>query len=113
VHAELVRVWHRISAKEQLPFIRLFLQVVALALHDASRYEKFLADLPRDWAAAYTRYFEQRGVPTAEALDLAAEVVGLQRGLQLELAIGSSPEMIDRVFVGAATRWADRVATFR
>ena len=111
VRAELVRVWKRISAKEQLPFTRLFLQVVALALHDANRYEKFLTDLPRDWAAAYTRYFESHGVPTPEAQDLAAEVVGLQRGLQLELAIGSSAEMIDRVFAGAAARWAERVAT--
>jgi len=112
VLSELVRVWKRVSAKEQLPFTRLFLQVVALALHDASRYTKFLEDLPRDWAGAYTRYFEVRAVPAADAKDLAAEVVGLQRGLQLELAIGSSPEMIDRVFVAAAGRWADRVAAF-
>jgi len=113
VHGELVRVWKRVSAKEQLPFTRLFLQVVALALHDSSRYEKFLEDLPRDWAAAYARYLERQGVPADAAGDLAAEIVALQRGLQLELAIGSSPQMIDRVFVAAAHRWAERVESFR
>jgi AcrR family transcriptional regulator len=112
VRGELRRVWKTVSAKEQLPFIRLFLQVVALALHDSTRYEKFLDDLPRDWAAAYARYLEGHGLPDDAASELAAEIVGLQRGLQLELAIGSSPEMIDRVFDAAAGRWAERVAAF-
>jgi AcrR family transcriptional regulator len=113
VYGEFVRVWTRVSAREQLPFTRLFLQVVALALHDARRYEKFLDDLPRDWAASYTRYLERQGMPSGAAADLAAEIVGLQRGLQLELAIGSAPEMIDRAFLAAARRWSERVDGFR
>lgn len=110
VRGELRRVWKTVSATEQLPFIRLFLQVVALALHDSTRYEKFLDDLPRDWASAYARYFEGHGMAADAATELAAEIVGLQRGLQLELAIGSPPDMIDRVFDAAAGRWAERVA---
>jgi glutaminase len=37
IAGELVRVWRQVSADDQLPLIRLFLQVVALALHDTDR----------------------------------------------------------------------------
>ena len=113
VGAELLRVWRLISAPDQLPLIRLFLQVVALALHNPEPYASFLDGLQTEWAEAYGAYLANHGVPRREAEDIAAEIVGLQRGLQLELAIGGSAEMLDRAFAAAAGRWAERVETFR
>jgi AcrR family transcriptional regulator len=113
VRGELVRVWTRISAPDQLPLIRLFLQVVALALHNPRPYASFLDGLHTEWTTAYGDYLAGHGVPRDEADDIAAEIVGLQRGLQLELAIGGSAEMLDRAFLAAAGRWAERVETFR
>ena len=113
VRGELERVWRLISAADQLPLIRLFLQVVALALHNPEPYAAFLDGLQSEWSGAYGAYLVQHGVPRGEADDIAAEIVGLQRGLQLELAIGSSPEMVERVFLAAAGRWAQRVDRFR
>jgi len=109
VAGELMRVWRQVSAEDQLPVIRLFLQVVALALHDTGRYEEFLAGLMTEWAGAYSAYLTGLGVPEREADDIAAEIVAMQRGLELELAIGGSQELVDRVFAAAAGRWAERV----
>jgi AcrR family transcriptional regulator len=112
VHVELIRVWKRISGKEQLPLIRLFLQVVALALHDADRYVGFLGSLESEWSSAYEEYLVGHRVPRAEARELSREIIGLQRGLQLELAVGGSSELLDRTFTAAAERWGHRVASF-
>ena len=113
VQGELVRVWRLISAPDQLPLIRLFLQVVALALHNPAPYAAFLDGLQTEWLGAYTVYLRQHGIPAEEAGDLAAEIVGMQRGLQLELAIGGSADALDRAFAAAAGRWAERVAASR
>ncbi|GAB3606003.1 hypothetical protein GCM10027413_14120 [Conyzicola nivalis] len=112
VERELVRVWRLVSADDQLLLIRLFLQVVALALHNPGPYEAFIDGLQTEWIGSYAAYLRQHGVASAEADDLAAEIVGLQRGLQLERAIGGSSVMLDRAFAAAAGRWAERVATF-
>ena len=109
VARELVRVWHLVSADDQLPLIRLFLQVVALALHDAGRYEAFLAGLMTEWSSAYAVYLRGHGLPHDDAQDIAAEIVAMQRGLELELAIGGSRDRVDRMFADAVERWVDRV----
>ncbi|WP_411699223.1 hypothetical protein [Conyzicola sp.] len=112
VEQELVRVWRLVSADDQLPLIRLFVQVVALALHNPGPYKNFVDGLQTEWVSAYAAYLRQHGVRPSEADDLAAEIVGLQRGLQLERAIGGSSDMLDRAFAAAAGRWAERVASF-
>jgi len=106
---ELTRVWRLVSAPAQLPLIRLFLQVVAVAIHDSTRYAGFLEGLTTEWAAAYREYFGALGMPDEESIAIAAEIVGLQRGLQLELAVGGSPEDVDRSFATAARSWAARI----
>ena len=113
VAAELVRVWRLISAPQQLPLIRLFFQVVAAALHDASRYEAFLGSLHTEWSRAYVDYLAGHGVPAQASRELAAEIIGLQRGLQFELAVGGSAPALDRSFAAAAQRWAALVAEYR
>jgi hypothetical protein len=49
-------------------------------------------------------------VPDEEAVELSTEIVGMQRGLLLELAIGGSSELLDRTFAAAAERWSEQVA---
>lgn len=110
VESELVRVWSRISGPEQLPLLRLFLQVVATAIHEPARYSRFLGGLQTEWVGAYTAYLAAHGMSHREAGELAAEIIGLQRGLQFELAIGGSSEQLDRSFRAAAHRWGQRVA---
>ena len=112
VAEELVRVWRLISAPEQLPLIRLFFQVVAAAIHDATKYEAFLDSLHTEWSRAYREYLHCHGVPAGAAAELAGEIIGLQRGLQFELAVGGSARALDRSFAAAAQRWAERVAEF-
>jgi AcrR family transcriptional regulator len=103
VAAELVRVWK---------LIRLFFQVVAAAIHDATKYGVFLDSLHTEWSGAYRGYLHSHGVPTEAAAELAGEIIGLQRGLQFELAVGGSARSLDRSFAAAAQRWAERVAEF-
>jgi len=112
VEAELVRVWKLISAPSQLPLIRLFLQVVAVAIHDASRYVEFLEELNTEWARAYRHYLAGHNVPDGVASAIASEIIGMQRGLQLELAVGGSPQSVDRSFATAARGWAARIEDF-
>jgi AcrR family transcriptional regulator len=107
---ELIRVWRRLSGPEQLPVIRLFTQVVAMALHDERRYAGFLEGLKTGWSNAYREYLRGHGVPDEEAVELSTEIVGMQRGLLLELAIGGSSELLDRTFAAAAERWSEQVA---
>jgi len=109
VEAELQRVWQLISAPRQLPLIRLFLQVVAVAIHDQSRYSGFLEALNSEWAQAYRTYLTALGVPLDTAAGIAAEIIGLQRGLQLELAVGGSVESVNRSFAAAASGWTQRI----
>lgn len=113
VEDELVRVWTLVSAPAQLPLIRLFLQVVALALHDSQRYARFLDTLTTEWAHAYEAFFVSHGVPADAARQLTVEVIGLQRGLQFELAVGGSPTGVAASFAVAASGWARRVRAFR
>jgi len=112
VEAELVRVWKLISAPSQLPLIRLFLQVVAVAIHDTSRYVAFLDGLNSEWVQAYRHYLLGHHVPGEAASAIASEIIGLQRGLQLELAVGGSSQSVDRSFVTAARGWAARIEGF-
>jgi AcrR family transcriptional regulator len=112
VEAELVRVWTLVSAPSQLPLIRLFLQVVAVAIHDTPRYAGFLERLGSEWALAYREYLVGHGVPPDDAVAIAAEIIGMQRGLQLELAVGGSSQSVDRSFATAARGWAARVEAY-
>jgi hypothetical protein len=88
------------------------MQVVAVALHDETRYAGFLEGLQSEWTGAYRGFLVSHGVPEDEARELSIEIVGLQRGLQFELALGGSSELLDRSFAGAAERWSRRIASF-
>jgi len=112
IEPELVRVWKLVSAPAQLPLIKLFLQVVAVAIHDSSRYVEFLEGLNSEWATAYREYLAGHAVPDDDASVIAAEIIGLQRGLQLELAVGGSPEGVDRSFEAAVRGWVARIEAF-
>ena len=112
IEPELVRVWKLVSAPAQLPLIKLFLQVVAVAIHDSSRYVEFLEGLNSEWAIAYREYLAGHAVPDDDASVIAAEIIGLQRGLQLELAVGGSPEGVDRSFEAAVRGWVARIEAF-
>lgn len=112
VEAELMRVWKLVSAPAQLPLIKLFLQVVAVAIHDSSRYVEFLEGLNSEWALAYREYLAGHAVPDDDASAIAAEIIGLQRGLQLELAVGGSSVSVDRSFEAAARGWVARIEAF-
>jgi len=110
VEGEPVRVWLLISGPDQLPLMRLFFQVVAIAIHEPERYAHFLGTLQTEWMDAYVAYFVAHGLGAREAEDLSAEIIGLQRGLQFELAVGGSNEQLERSYRAAAHRWGERVA---
>jgi AcrR family transcriptional regulator len=109
VEEELLRVWNLVSRREHLPLIRLFLQIVATAVHDTGRYSRFLESLHTEWIQAYSDYLRGHGLPDDDARSLAAEIIGLQRGLQFELAIGGEKASVDRSFAAAAEGWAARI----
>jgi AcrR family transcriptional regulator len=109
VHVEIVRAWRRASAPEQLPLVRLLLQVLALSLNEPDRYARFLHAVDDAWSRGHEEFLVARGMTRAEARRLAREIVALQRGLQLQLAAGGSRATLDRSFADAAAGWAARV----
>lgn len=109
LHDRLVRAWQSIAAEENLPFIRLFFEVVGLALHQPGRFDDFFARVSRDWAERVAAVFRREGMSPAAARRAGREVVALWRGLQLDLVMGHDRAAIDRANAAATLRLASSV----
>ncbi|HEY5833053.1 TetR/AcrR family transcriptional regulator [Streptomyces sp.] len=108
VEAHLTDTWNAIAAEENLPMLRMFFEVFGLAMQQRGRFDDFLELVNREWRDHVTRWLARTGVPAPQAEDLAREIVGLWRGLQMELVSGSDRSAVDRTHAIAAASIAER-----
>jgi AcrR family transcriptional regulator len=79
------RAWAWMSDTANEPFMRLFFEVYGMALQEPDRYPGFLDRAVEDWLTALTEGLRDAGVDHAEARKAATIVVGVARGLLLDL----------------------------
>ena len=101
--------WRSISARENVPFLRLFFEIFGLAVRTPERYSHFI-DSGRVWVRKTAGVLRAEGVPTAQARVLARELVALWRGLQFDLLSGGNRKAIQDTYDAAAREFARRVA---
>lgn len=98
--------WRSLSADVNLPYIRLFFEVFGLAVHQPGRFDEFLGSVSHQWADRVTAVLRREGMTKAAAARTAREIVGLWRGLQLDLVSGHERGPLDRAHAAAAARIA-------
>jgi AcrR family transcriptional regulator len=81
----IVAVWEAVAAPENIPFHRVFFEVLGLAAHQRGRFDAFLGVVSSDWRSQVSASLRRDGVPAATADALARELVALWRGLQIDL----------------------------
>ncbi|WP_328438773.1 TetR/AcrR family transcriptional regulator [Streptomyces sp. NBC_00444] len=81
----IVAVWEAVAAPENIPFHRVFFEVLGLAAHQRGRFDVFLGAVSSDWRSQVSASLRRDGVPAATADALARELVALWRGLQIDL----------------------------
>ncbi|KYH45667.1 TetR/AcrR family transcriptional regulator [Branchiibius sp. NY16-3462-2] len=86
--------WDLIGAQENLPFHRLFFQVLGLAGFAPDRFAGFLATVGSEWSAHVQEALVSDGWDPIEAMATAHAVVATWRGLQLTLLSGGDPVVV-------------------
>jgi AcrR family transcriptional regulator len=102
--------WRSLSADVNLPFIRLFFEVLGLAIHQPGRFDDFLGSVNHLWVDRVTAVLRREGLTPAAARRAGREVVAVWRGLQLDLVTGHERGPVDRAHAAAAARIAAAVA---
>jgi AcrR family transcriptional regulator len=102
--------WRSLSADVNLPFIRLFFEVLGLAIHQPGRFDGFLGSVSHQWADRVTAVLRREGLTDAAARRTGREIVALWRGLQLDLVSGHERGPLDRANAAAAARIAAAIA---
>jgi AcrR family transcriptional regulator len=103
--------WEEIAARENLPFHRLFFEVLGLAAYQQGQFDTFLRAVGTQWREQAAATLRRDGVPEPAAGELAQELVALWRGLQLDLITTGDREAARRVNAAAAAALAERAAT--
>ncbi|MEU7827151.1 TetR/AcrR family transcriptional regulator [Catellatospora sp. NPDC049133] len=96
----MLLLWARVSDPDLRPFVRLFFEVVGVAVHDAPGTGGFLPNLTGPWLDESEAVARRLGLPVdRDELRLG---VATCRGLLLELLAGADPQATDnsyRLFV--------------
>lgn len=98
--------WRSLSADVNVPYIRLFFEVFGLAIHRPGPFDEFLGAVSHQWVDRVTAVLRREGMPKAAAARTGREIVGLWRGLQLDLVSGHERGSLDRAHAAAAARIA-------
>ena len=84
--AEVVQhIWHWYTAPRREPYLRLFFEVLGLALQNPSRFPGFLETVRRDLLDLAEEAMVQAGFPRNEARVRATFYIGALRGLLLDM----------------------------
>jgi AcrR family transcriptional regulator len=113
LRARLEAAWETLSADENLPFHRVFFEVLGLAGYQRGRFDAFLGAVATDWRERAAAALRADGVPADAADDLARELISLWRGLQLDLLTAGDRAATLRVNAAAAASFADRARKAR
>ena len=108
LRARLEAAWELLSADENLPFHRVFFEVLGLAGYQRGRFDAFLDAVATNWRGRVATALRAEGVPADQADDLARELVSLWRGLQLDLLTAGDRMATLRVNAAAAAAFAAR-----
>ncbi|GHJ48318.1 TetR family transcriptional regulator [Catellatospora sp. TT07R-123] len=105
--ALMLALWQQVSDPALRPFVRLFFEVVGVAVHGAPGTGSFLDGLTRPWLEQAEATVRQLGLP----LDRDALLLGIatSRGLLLELLAGADQAATDasyRLFLRMWVHWA-------
>jgi AcrR family transcriptional regulator len=103
--------WRSLSADVNLPYIRLFFEVLGLAIHQPGRFDEFLGSVSHQWADRLTAVLRREGMTSTAAARTGREIVALWRGLQLDLVSGHERGPLDRAHAAAAARIAASIPT--
>ncbi|WFR70896.1 TetR/AcrR family transcriptional regulator [Prescottella defluvii] len=90
--------WQLRTSPEELPRFRLTLEMVAKALSEPDRHERYLTNFVRDWLTAFNRIIVASGCPRDEAPAHSTLVLAQVRGLLLDLLATGDRERVDRTF---------------
>ncbi|MEU8077813.1 TetR family transcriptional regulator [Catellatospora citrea] len=104
----MLLLWARLSDPELRPYVRLFFEVVGVAVHDAPGTVGFLGNLTGPWLDESEAVARRLGVP----VDRAALRLGVAtcRGLLLELLAGADPQETDAAYRLFVRMWENRIA---
>ena len=108
LRTRLEAAWELLSADENLPFHRVFFEVLGLAGYQRGRFDAFLGAVATTWRGRVATALRAEGVPADPADDLARELVSLWRGLQLDLLTAGDRTATLRVNAAAAASFAAR-----
>ncbi|RIJ67794.1 TetR/AcrR family transcriptional regulator [Nakamurella silvestris] len=106
----LVASWAGISHPANRPYIRLFFEILGLALHEKGRYDEFLQGVGSLWLSQIATEVRAEGVPDPLATELAQEMLAVWRGLQFILVHDEDPEVIERINRRSVEGFCARVA---
>ena len=113
IEERLVAAWRSLSAAENVPFIKLFFEVIGLAIHQPGRFDEFFASISHQWVDRVAAVLRREGLGRAVAQRTGREIVAVWRGLQLDLVSGHERRPLDAVNAGVAARIAAMVAAAR
>jgi AcrR family transcriptional regulator len=100
----LLRAWQWLTAPRNDRLLRLLFETYGLALQDRKRYAVFLRSAVSDWIRPFAQTLERQGFTPERAAALATLLVGVIRGLLLDiLATGDRRASIAR-FVRSSTQ---------
>ncbi|MDI1462574.1 TetR/AcrR family transcriptional regulator [Catellatospora sp. KI3] len=107
--ALMLALWRQVSDPALRPFVRLFFEVVGVAVHGTPGTESFLDGLTRPWLDQAEATARRLGLP----LDREALLLGIatSRGLLLELLAGADPAQTDAAYHLFVRMWSHWTTT--
>jgi AcrR family transcriptional regulator len=94
----LLRAWQWLTAPRNDRLLRLLFETYGLALQDRKRYAVFLRSAVNDWIWPFAQTLERQGFTPERAGALATLLVGVVRGLLLDILATGDRTRVDRAF---------------
>lgn len=91
-------IWGQWSHPSRLPLMRLFFEVYAMALTEASRFPGFLQGAVEEWLRALEGCSTLRGYSRDDARAFATILIATFRGFFLDLSATGDRKRVDRAF---------------
>lgn len=104
------RLWARTAEPASRPYLRLFFEVYAAALHEPRRYSFFLSGVVEDWLSLLTPLLEHEGLPAAEATTVATELLALHHGCALDLLATGDHSRVSAAYLSRLAELERRIS---
>jgi AcrR family transcriptional regulator len=94
----LLRAWQWLTAPRHDRLLRLLFETYGLALQDRKKHAVFSRTAVNDWIAPFARTLEREGFAAERAAALGTLLVGVVRGLLLDVLATGDRARVDRAF---------------